>query len=213
MRQNPIVSLCVFAGSIVLTIFATKIPQYESWFWTAAAFCVIAAIGVWVSPWLSSRPIENFGREPIVTSRLPSDTASSSTASVPPIERDVWLSNAVWRAYLGIWHIPDGGLLGLNVSESEKQRFAILVIRDFRQMAFEGKIPIWGWRRGSTVWEEVPREFWGENQIDHIPIATADSPEQIMAQADNPWKKPDTSRDWSHFMTSKAVIEQLYQRS
>lgn len=137
-------------------------------------------------------------------------TNTQSIKAPLTIERDVWLSDAIWRAYLGIWHIPPGeGLQELNVSESEKRRFAMLVIRDFRQIASEGTLPIWGWKGTSTLWEKVPNEFWKNNHIEYIQVATNGPQDEIKAQAENPYEQ-DTSKDWHHFMTSKAVIEQLY---
>src|SRR5580704_14784930 len=112
MRATLIFSLLSFAGSIVLAILATKIPQYEGCFWVAAAFCVVAAIGVWVSP----RFLADSGRELKVAAPPPPDAAVSQgldkTRDKQPIsdsERDVWLREAVWRAFLKIWHVPEGG--------------------------------------------------------------------------------------------------------
>ena len=180
---------------------------------TATAFIFAVIWGVW--PFVSARvfrPLETLSAtdgQPL--KREPdSRNASPPTTAPPTIERDVWLSDAIWRAYLGIWHIPLGeGILELNVSESEKQRFAMLVIRDFRQIAFEGKLPIWGWKGDLTLWEEVPRDFWSKNHIEYIAVATNVPQDEIKAQADNPYKS-DTSQEWHHFMTSKAAIEQLY---
>jgi hypothetical protein len=205
MRPNLIFSLLSFAGSIVLAILATEITQYEGWFWTAAAFCVIAAIGVWAEPMVSVW----LGRAKPQPSLDAAVYPSTQSAKSLPIEYDVWLRDAIWRAYIGIWYVPPEGL-GQNISESEKQRFAMLIIREFRQLAFDGKLPIWGRRKNSTIWQEVPQGFWSDNQIDYIRIAAGDAPDQVMAKADNPWKKPDTSGDWHHFMTSKVVIERLY---
>jgi len=212
MRPSLIFSLLSFAGSIVLAILATQIQQYEGWFWAAAACCVVAAFGVWTQPkvsaWLLAWPrgLEDGSQLPpkIVVHNAPDSQPSSD------IKRDVWLSDAIWRAYLGAWHIPPGdGLLELNVSESEKRRFAMLVIRDFRQIASEGTLPIWGWKGTSTLWEKVPNEFWKNNHIEYIQVATNGPPDEVKAQAENPYEQ-DISKEWHHFMTSKAVIEQLY---
>jgi len=53
MRPNLIFSLFSLAGSIVLAILAAKIPQYEGWFWAAAAICVVAALVILAWPWAS----------------------------------------------------------------------------------------------------------------------------------------------------------------
>jgi hypothetical protein len=86
----------------------------------------------------------------------------------------------------------------------------MLIIGEFRQLAFDRKLPIWGRRNGSSILEPVPSDFWIRNQINHIQVAGVDHPEEVNACAEKPWEKPDTSGDWRHFMTSKAAIERLY---
>jgi hypothetical protein len=44
-----------FGGSIVLAILATKIHDYESWFWIAAAICFMAALCIFAWPWILSQ--------------------------------------------------------------------------------------------------------------------------------------------------------------
>jgi hypothetical protein len=180
---------------------------------TATAFILTVIWGLW--PFASSFVFQSLSasggqaqkREPA----LPSAPTQSTKAPLTP-ECDVWLSEAIWRAYIGTWYVPPEGL-GQNISESEKQRFAMLVIREFRQRAFDGSLPVWGWRGDTTIWAEAPRDFWTDNQIDYIQVAKPDHPDEIRARADNPLRQPNTSGDWHHFMTSKAVIERLYPRS
>lgn len=139
-----------------------------------------------------------------------STTIAISANKSPAIERDAWLRDAMWWAFLRTWDVPPGGMVSLNAGESENQRFATLVIDTFRQLAFDGKLPIWGRRKGSFIWEPIPSDFWAHNHIDHILVMRADPQEDIKAMPENPWKKPDTSGDWRHFMTSKVIIEQMY---
>jgi hypothetical protein len=137
--------------------------------------------------------------------------APSQIAPTPKDERDVWLRDAMWRAFLRTWHIPEGGASALRIKESEKQRFSMLIMSEFPQRAFDGEIPIWGRRKGSFIWELIPRSFWFRNEFDHVQVADGVPPEEIKARAVAASKEePDTSGDWRHFMTSKAVIERLY---
>jgi hypothetical protein len=140
---------------------------------------------------------------------LPS-APTQSTQATPTDKPDIWLSDAMWRAFLRTGYIPEGGISTLEIKEPEKQRFVMLIIGEFRQLAFDGKLPIWGRKKGSSVLEPVPRDFWRRNQINPIQVARADHPDEVNACAEQPWEKPDTSADWRHFKTSKAVIEQLY---
>ena len=61
MRPNIICSLFTFGGSIVLAILATKIHDYETWFWAGAGTCFVAAIGIWAGPWMSAHVIAYLG--------------------------------------------------------------------------------------------------------------------------------------------------------
>jgi hypothetical protein len=173
--------------------------------WTIAALLVLWSARSWLSELWPKTLLAEGGQPKEQKSDIPN--VASQTA---PLVRDVWLSDAIWRAYLGTWYIPPGdGLQELNVSESEKRRFAMLVIRDFRQIASDGTLPIWGWKGTSTIWEKVPNEFWKNNHIEHIQVATNGPQDEIKAQAENPYEQ-DTSKEWHHFMTSRAAVEQLY---
>jgi hypothetical protein len=196
---------------MALVNLGLQMSGYTNFFLSCVLWSVAGALALWgARPWLAELWPKTIAATGGQLAKREPDSQSAPTPAVPKFERDVWLGDAIWRAYLGIWHIPLGeGILELNVSESEKQRFAMLVIREFRQIAFEGKLPIWGWKGDSTLWEEVPRDFWSKNHIEYIAVATNVPQDEIKAQADNPYKS-DTSQEWHHFMTSKAAIEQLY---
>jgi hypothetical protein len=118
----------------------------------------------------------------------------------------------MWRAFLRTDYIPEGGVSSLKIKEPEKQRSVMFIIGEFRQRSFDGEVPVWGRRKDSSNLEPVPRDFWMRNQIDPIQVARVDPPEEVTACAERPWEKPDTSEDWHHFKTSKAVIERLFPR-
>jgi hypothetical protein len=160
--------------------------------------------GLWLTPISANEQPHKMGHDTLV--------APPQIACAPKDEPDIWLSEAMWRAFLRTDYIPEGGALSLEITEQERRRFVMLIIREFRQLAFEGKLPIWGWSKGHTLWEEVPREFWRGNQIDHVSVARADHPEDVKARSEQLLMKPDTSAEWSHFKTSKAVIEQMYPK-
>lgn len=87
------------------------------------------------------------------------DTFSSADASCGEPRRDVWLYDAIWRAFTGVWARPVMDLSGPGIGPSESQRLYDLIV-DLRQKAFEGDIPVWAKRAGSNLWETVPRETW-----------------------------------------------------
>jgi hypothetical protein len=198
-------AICVALANIGL-----QVSGYTNLYLACTLWVIAGGLALWgARPWLSElwpKPL----LAPTVGKQEP-DLPSASTQGTAKlvIEPDEWLRDAIWRAYIGTWYVPPEGL-GQNTSESEKQRFVMLIIREFRQRASDGRLPVWGWSKGYTLWEEVPREFWRDNHIDHISVARADHPEDVKARPEQLLMKPDTSADWSHFKTSKAVIERLY---
>jgi hypothetical protein len=174
--------------------------------WVMAALLALWGARPWLSELWSKAILATDGQPKEREAGLPNAVQSSHT----PLTPDTWLSDAMWWAFLRTWRIPEGGIGSLNVGESEKQRFVMLIIREFRQLAFEGKLTIWGWKKGHTLWEEVPQDFWARNQINHIQVARGDHPDEVKAYTEKFWENPDTTAEWSHFKTSKAAIEQMY---
>jgi hypothetical protein len=124
-------------------------------------------------------------REPTLPS-APTQSTPATTTDKP----DIWLSNAMWRAFLRTDYIPEGGVSSLEIKEPEKQRFVMFIIGEFRQQSFDGELPIWGRKNGSSILEPVPSDFWRRNQIDPIQVARVDHPEEVRACAEKPWEKP-----------------------
>jgi hypothetical protein len=93
----------------------------------------------------------------------------------PGVERDVWLYDAVCRIFLGRWEkIPmRGGKLNLDGAA-----FPVLhdlVAHQIRQLASDGRLPIWGKRQSFwALWELAPPELWKQYQIDYESFLQAD---------------------------------------
>jgi hypothetical protein len=202
---------------VALVNIGLQVSGYTNFPLACALWVIAALLALWgARPWL----YELWPKAILATEGQPKERKeglpNAPTKSIQvesAIERDVWLRDAVWRAFLLTWYVPEGGIVPLDVGESEKRRFAMLIIGEFRQLAFEGKLPIWGRRKDSSIWEPVPHDFWTRNQINYIQVARADPPEDVKACDEKLLEKPDTSGDWRHFMTSKSVIERLYPRS
>jgi hypothetical protein len=88
---------------------------------------------------------------------LPS-APTQSTKAPATIEPDIWLSDAMWRAFLRTDYIPEGGVQTLAIKEPEKQRFVMLIIDEFRQLAFDGKLPI-GEEKTLLIWNRFRVSF------------------------------------------------------
>ncbi|CAN5168518.1 hypothetical protein BH09MYX1_BH09MYX1_67400 [soil metagenome] len=132
--------------------------------------------------------------------------SNGSTSCTQTVDRDAWLSDAIWRAYLGKWERPDRDSGSAGVGELAAQRLHDIVVGEIRQRAFEGKLPIWGKRKGSSLWEPVPAEFWKANRVNYLTILH-EKPEKILLERDRTSARND---EWEELMTSKKVVEDLW---
>ena len=141
----------------------------------------------------------------LIADASPSLARKYRTDDVKPT-RDVWLTEAIWRAYLGKWVVPAGGLVGMDRGEGEKKIFSDIVSR-FRQLAFDGDLPIWAKTKQSDIWDCVDAKFWKEYKIDYAIV----SEDGLIVEKESkpPWKKNEPI-PYRHFMTSKAAIESIY---
>jgi hypothetical protein len=135
-----------------------------------------------------------------------SDSAPKAKSIGLRVERDVWLADAIWRAYLGKWERPDRDLSGPGVGATVAQALHDLAVHEIRQLAFEEKLPVWGKRRGSTLWEPVPPGFWQENRVNYLTILR-DEPSAILIERIPRHERND---EWQELMTSKRAVESLW---
>jgi hypothetical protein len=139
--------------------------------------------------------------KPLVRNRL-------FPTAAPPHEPDVSLLEAIWRVYLGHWGIPENA--AVDAGGDKVKNFQRIVERDFRQLAFEGKLPLWARKPPrSGVREEVPKEVWKEHHIDYLTAWPPGHPWEVMAVPDNPYNKSGIA-GWREFMTSSAVVDRLW---
>jgi hypothetical protein len=171
------------------------------------AFILTVMWGLWpfVSAFVlqSPKPISASGGQTQKRESILPSAITQSTPATMADKPDIWLSNAMWRAFLRTDYIPEGGVSSIEITEPEKQRFVMLIIDEFRQLAFDGKLPIWGRGKDPFILGPVPRDFWRRNQIDHVAVSRVDHPEEVKACAVRPWEKPDTSADWHHLRQAK----------
>jgi hypothetical protein len=119
------------------------------------------------------------------------------------VERDVWLYDAVCRIFLGRWAaIPlKGGKLDLDGTG-----FPVLhdlVTHHVRQLAGDGRLPVWGKRPGYwALWELAPAEFWKQHQIDYESFLQAD-PHMLHALPCD----AGSTVSLRELMTSKAAVD------
>jgi hypothetical protein len=124
-----------------------------------------------------------------------------------PVHRDVWLYDAICRIFLGRWEkipIKDGQLdLSANGFEAIHD-----LIEQVRQLAFDGRLPIWGKTQGySALWEKSPPAFWKDNQIHYLSFTDGD-PEKLCAVPRDTGGQIISLRE---LMTNRGTIDALCQ--
>ena len=180
--------------------------EWVRWILTAIVAALLWAIGYYFLFWrtMLSKPLW-----------VDSQAKFRASTSNPPkgelvrkIERDVWLADAIWRAHLGKWGRPDRDLSGPGVGLDAAQMLHDIIVGEVRQFAFEGKLPVWGKRRGSTLWESVPKEFWKDNRVNYLTIIR-DDPALILIEGIPRHERND---EWQELMTSWQSVEYLWPK-
>jgi hypothetical protein len=135
----------------------------------------------------------------------------ASTLPPPAIERDVWLLDAIGRAFLGRWERITVEMFGDGVGQESANRLGDLVLNQMRQLAYDGKIRIWGKRFSTDVWREIPPTFWADHQLDWFGFLKG-TPEEFKTTVTVSWAIDNSkvSETWSELMTSRAQVEQLW---
>jgi hypothetical protein len=139
---------------------------------------------------------------PIMRRRKRDDSSPQVHAAKETFERNVWLADAIWRAFLGTWDLPPHGERAPE-GESENQRFYDLVTKEFRQAAFDGHLPTWAKRSNSDLWEVVPKEFWKDHRISYLNVVREDPTKLSVENVGS--LRP--SNEWREFMTSKRAVD------
>lgn len=121
------------------------------------------------------------------------------------VERDVWLYDAICRLFLGQWKkIPmKDGQLDLSANGFQAVHDLLEYVR---QLAFDGKFPIWGKQQGYTaLWEKAEPSFWQNNQISYFSF-TDGGPQKLCAVPRDTGGQVISLRE---LMTSRAVVDAI----
>lgn len=122
--------------------------------------------------------------------------------------RNVPLLDAIWRIHLGRW--GDRADYGNDLSA----RFSFeKTTSNIRQAARDGKLPVWGIRQRGNTFDPIPLDFSSTHDIEAGYV--------INPQVKDTWvyvKEPteigqvrySRTQDWSNFMTSREVVEELW---
>jgi hypothetical protein len=138
--------------------------------------------------------------------RMDDGSAVSPHSNAP---RNVPLLDAIWRAHLGRW----GDRVDYGSDFQAKAPF-YKTVSAIRQMARDGKLPVWGTKKGqATPFEPIPLSFWSSHDIE-AGYVIIPSVEDTWVYVTEPTKIGQTrsarTQDWTNFMTSRDVVEKLW---
>jgi hypothetical protein len=89
--------------------------------------------------------------------------------------RDVWLHDAICRIFLGRWDKIPLNRGRLDLDNSSYPVLHDLITQHIRQLACDGRLPIWGKKGGYlALWELTSSEFWRHHQVDYESFLEAD---------------------------------------
>lgn len=136
-------------------------------------------------------------------------SAHSSAISYRSHEsRNVLLSEAIWRAHVGRWDdLPDYGN-----DDTARESFENTTAQ-VRQFARDGKLPVWGTKRRGSTFDPIPVSFWSTHDI-QAGYAINPLVRDTFVYVTEPTEVGQTrfarTQDWSNFMTSRQVVEELW---
>jgi hypothetical protein len=141
----------------------------------------------------------------------PESRAIPDAQSDPQWSRDVSLAGVLWQAFQGDW---------MNVrprqTELEEERFQFTADQ-IRQHAFDGSLPCWGRRRGSNLFEPIPREFWKNHAIQTSYSLRSKDNRELWVYVTHPLVVGEVvnarTKAWEDFMTSNEAVEKLWPRT
>jgi hypothetical protein len=194
-----------FVLPLVLALGAGAYMRYPDQLWIGTATMIFAGVGLVILAayhWLYRLRHKRVGSKDAHLSAI--------VNPVPTFNRDVWLLNAIWRAYSGNWELPSADFSGVGAEES--QRLWDLTEKTFRQLAFDGNLPIWAKPANSDIWVGVPPKFWGIAHIDGLRAQYPAEPGQLTFRVENPYRNKIPENEWREFMTSRAATDALFPR-
>lgn len=129
--------------------------------------------------------------------------AAEAADDVRP-EDDVWVSDAVVWSLSGYWlsgeWSPPAGFDG-------SQR-----LEEFRELAAEGKLTIWGRSDDAGVWQPIEAAYWKSCAVE--PASLVEGRENVVAEPKAPPKakgKAKAARKYSALKVSKSQVEELWR--
>jgi hypothetical protein len=120
-------------------------------------------------------------------------------------ERDVSLFDAIWYLHLGKWEKPPIEEYS-NAGPAYLDKLAEIIHKEIRQLAYEGKLTVWGKISENDIWQVVPQEHWKDNRLDWFSFLRG-KPEGLTFMKND--LQPNNTK-WIDLKTSKVEIEGLW---
>ncbi len=128
-------------------------PIWVMW----AAIIIAALLLAWSAWWIADAVFKRmrwFGELP---DELPGEVVQS----------DSWLADAIWRIHLRKWQSHANAQADFaDQDDAFWERLSDTFHEKVRQYLFDGKIPVWGKPKNSTLWKPIPKEFWENHAPD-----------------------------------------------
>jgi hypothetical protein len=208
MRRDYIIAIILAIAAIPAGATLMVAPDYlhlTGWevpatFWGGIGLTTALILAAAIVAWRSERK--------------PPAPAVSPHSEAP---RDVSLLDAIWRVFMGTWgdrkKFWDGG----DPNGNEDWAKFYFICEDIRQVAFEGKLPLWATREDTRLSEPVPLEFWRERRLCPQPMMDPEWPDLPGINPPDVWVeycqgpgKYHRTTEWLHFMTNKEIVDRLW---
>ena len=123
------------------------------------------------------------------------------------IDHDVWLFDAVCRAYLGKWETLPFEFFTTKQKKEDVDRLGDIINNQIRQFAHDGKLPLWG-KRSSGLWQRIPDEYWINYGVDYMSFLKGEhDPKELKTFA----KTYQVFEEiWTELKTNRAKVEELW---
>ena len=200
MRRDYLIAILLTVSAIPLGAAMMAAPDYlhlsgyliALTFWGGIALAASLILIAAVIAWRGERAAES--------------KAVSPYSHAP---RDVPLLDAIWRAHLGRWD----DRVDYGDEWSAKAPFH-KTASTVRQMARDGRLPVWGTRKESGApFEPIPLSFWSTHDIQAgyvINPRVKDSWVYVTEPTKIGQTRYARTQDWTNFMTSREIVEKLW---
>jgi hypothetical protein len=115
---------------------------------------------------------------------------------------DAWLQDAVWYAAHGRWFAADEAIRTTPGDLLKIRKIA----EQMRQLAVEGRYPVWGKTDAAQRHRRIPAEFWADNQIDVLRLLADGNPENVCTEC----RTPAPHKGYASLRVNRSATERLW---